>query len=370
MTKQKGLGLSHLFGVIFCADLFTMLTFAPLSTENTAVVMLGIVLSALFQFVLMIPVAAFADRFGERGACEVSMEKNKLLGIIVTLAYLLFFLYSAFNCVGDLGYYTGYFFSYGSTLLIAPICFTLAGIYLASEHITAIGKTGLAVFAALIFAILAVNLSLIPKSSVSELHLAQDGIAASVLRCAKADISRCEFPVLFSFLLPKLKNPGGKNGAVSIWYIGLKLIVAEIIFGFMGMALGELTSLTKVPVFTAAAYADGGIIRRFDSFFLILWAITAMVKLGLLIYCSSKCVQVLLPKTQRFKAAVFSGMIPTACVMPILASYEWERFAYGSRSVVPLIIIAFIIPIFLLIFFGKEKSYEPNIPKNAQSQQG
>lgn len=368
MTKQKGLGLSHLFGVIFCADLFTMLTFAPLSTENTAVVMLGIVLSALFQFVLMIPVAAFADRFVEYGTCELSMQKSKPLGIVVTLAYLLFFLYAAFNCVGDLGYYTGYFFSYGSTRLIAPICFTLAGIYLACEHITAIGKTGLAVFAALIFAILAVNLSLIPKSSVSELHLAQNDIAASILRCAKADLSRCEFPVIMSFLLPRVKSLDGKKGKTSIWYIALKLTAAEIIFGFMGMSLGEFTSLMKVPVFTAAAYADGGILRRFDSFFLIFWAITAMVKLGLLIYCSAKCVQILLPKARRFEAAVFSGMIPTACAMPMLASYEWESFAYGSRSVMPLIAIAFVIPILLLIFFGKENGYEPNIPKNAQSQ--
>lgn len=353
---NRSISSLQLSALLFCVYISSLLTMPEVSQENTVSVMLGSAVSTAVQLLLFVPVILFVKRSGGTDPCTFALEKSRTAGTVLTLAYLIYFLHRAFIIIGDFGYYTDYFIPPAVSRNITPVCLALAGAYLATQRLSVSGKTGTVIFACLLFAIAVIALSLIPKSEIPNLHFAVKDRVSSVMRCTLGGLSRCEAPVLMCFLLPAVKQ-GESYGRTAVKYTLLQLAAAAVILGFTGMALGGLVHFEKVPVFTAVSLADGGMIRRFDSFFLILWSMTAMVRLGLMVYCSAKCIGLAAENTDSFTACMVSAAVPLICAYPLLYSYEWEGTAYGRQSILPLIMLSAVIPLIMMTFSRKEKAH-------------
>lgn len=347
---MKTLTPTQICALVFCPYMFILLTLYTLPVENTAAVMAGSAVSTAVLLLLCVPVVVFADRFGT-DPCEALMRRSPAAGKAVTLAFMLYFLREAFIVLGDIGYYTDCFFPECISRYVTPVCIALAGAYLACGSISVMGKTASAVFVSLLFSTAVIALSLLGQTDISNLHFAVPDRSSAVVRCACAELSRCECPILLSFLLPVQKS--GSRRRTVIRYGFIKLAAAEMIICFTGMALGEFMHCTKAPVFTAVSCADSGVIRRFDSFFLILWSMTAMVKLGTLIYCAAKCLRLLFARVQPFAANILCAVVPLVFALPVLYSFSWEKISHGSFGMVPLIIFSAVI-LAVISVFGKE----------------
>ncbi|MBO4867222.1 MAG: hypothetical protein J5582_11815, partial [Ruminococcus sp.] len=117
--------------------------------------------------------------------------------------------------------------------------------------------------------------------------------------------------------------------------------------------LGTFAFAEKLPVFTLAAASENLITERSDAVFLLIWVMTGIVKLTTLLYCSARCLRLLRPSTSHIGSVLLAGSLPTVATLPLLLGYGWEKVIYSPRPAAPIIVLALLIPAFLLIVHQK-----------------
>ena len=124
-----------------------MMTFLPESTANALELMLGTVLSTVFQIVMICGMAAFHKRFPNDDPCTLVVSRSKWAGRGVCTLYLAYFLTVSFYVIGTFTYFIGLlFFLYYIPRLMIVLSVAACGIYVAMSGLGVIGKTGTVAF--------------------------------------------------------------------------------------------------------------------------------------------------------------------------------------------------------------------------------
>ena len=108
---MKKLTPSQLFAMLICTRAFSMMTFLPESTANALELMLGTMLSTVFQIVMICGMAAFHKRFPNDDPCTLVVSRSKWAGRGVCTMYLAYFLTVSFYVIGTFTYFMDYYFS-------------------------------------------------------------------------------------------------------------------------------------------------------------------------------------------------------------------------------------------------------------------
>ena len=108
---MKKLTPMQFFAMLICTRAFSMMTFLPESTANALELMLGTVLSTVFQIVMICGMAAFHKRFPNDDPCTLVVSRSKWAGRGVCTLYLAYFLTVSFYVIGTFTYYMDYYFS-------------------------------------------------------------------------------------------------------------------------------------------------------------------------------------------------------------------------------------------------------------------
>lgn len=77
---MKKLTPMQFFAMLICTRAFSMMTFLPESTANALELMLGTVLSTVFQIVMICGMAAFHKRFPNDDPCTLVVSRSKWAG--------------------------------------------------------------------------------------------------------------------------------------------------------------------------------------------------------------------------------------------------------------------------------------------------
>lgn len=347
----------QMLSVLICARFFSMMTYFPFAYNNAFIYMLGSLISTVIQAVLMIPVVMFGRRMINDNPCTLAVSKNKPVGYIVTVAYMVYFMISAFMVIGNFVYFMDYYFSGYIPRLIAVICIVLASVYLGQMKTGVIGKTAVVAGACFILLTIIVVAGSITDLKLYNFHLAENNIARPLWNAVKAEFARGDSLVIFAFLLPEIKSRDNRSGSEcgkTIWmYLGIKIVVLEIILTLITVILGDYALVTKLPFFSLAAYSQTDLIERYDAAFLFVWVIITVVKLGLLLSCSGKCIRIYAPALNSMGAVTLSAIIPAVFSLFYLLPHKWESLAYKEGGSLWIVMLAIVIPTFMLLFVKK-----------------
>ena len=348
MTKQK-LSPAALICLLLCARSFTTLTLFPVGITGGLTYMTGALISTILQAFLLIPASKLAART-RKSPCALAFERNKNFGRTVTIAFLLYFIYEAFRDIGDLAYFTDYFFAVNMTRVMTVLCVALATVYGARLSISVLGRTASITFAGVIIMLAIIAAGAAEDMEITRFDYAVNNLPAELAKAVYAEFSRCECLALFSFLAADIDGDPEKT---SKHYLISKGVIIMIIATMVTSVLGTFAFAEKLPVFTLAAASENLITERSDAVFLLIWVMTGIIKLTTLLYCSARCLRLLRPATSHIGSVLLAGSLPTVAALPLLLGYGWEKVIYSPRPAAPIIVLALLIPAFLLIVHQK-----------------
>ncbi len=350
MKKLTSLQLCML---LICGRAFTLMTFLPAGSDNSLIYMIGTVVSTLIQAAIVIPIIIFQQKFQNENPCTLALSRSKPLGIFVTLLYMLYFALVIFYVIGTFTYFMDYYFSDYIPRIMIVISSAAAAVYVGKMNTGVIGKTGAVVFALFLFFTATLVISSLENFSTVNFHLADNDVSGGIWQAAKGELSRNADLIFLVFLLPDLKGKVGKSSAV---FLAVRFALVEIIMGFVTIILGDYTMYSKLPFFSLAAYSKTSIIERYDAAIMSVWVMLAIIKLGMYVHCTARCVKYTLPKLSFVTSAIIASAVPAAASLFYLIPHKWETIAYSSVSSIPLIILAAVVPLLMILFMRGRKN--------------
>lgn len=321
--------------------------------------MTGAVISTALQALLLIPAARLATR-AKCSPCDIASEHSEWCGKVTALAFMLYFIYESFLDIGDLAYFTDYFFSVNMPRLMTALCVALAAVCAARTDIAVIGRTARIAFAGVVLMLIIIALGAAEDMDITRFDLAVEDLPAAVGKAVHAESSRCECLVLFCFLADDVDGDPEKTARR---FILAKGVVITLILGMTTAVLGSYGELGKLPVFSLAAASENLITERSDAVFLVIWVITGLVKLTNLIHCAARCFRFIRPETTELGSALACGLLPAFAALPLLLGYGWEKIIYSEHPLTPIIVLALVLPSFLLW-------YKPTTAASAAESEG
>ena len=348
MEKLSGAGL---LAILLCARCFTALTSFTYNCLPAAY-MAGAAVSAAVQCLLLVPAVVIC----KRGSFSPAQSKA------AALCYLLFFMYESFLDMGNFRYYIKVFFTSGISDLTAVICCVLTAVYLASVYTRDLAKTAEYAAAGILLLLVMIFMGAQSRIDINNLDLAAADFGAQTAASAVYELSRCDCLVLLVFLLPQLRS---RQGALSFGFVALKTLLLESGLMAVTLVLGSFAQVTHIPFFNIAAYSSSGVRERGDAVFLFVWVFTGVVRLAVLLHCSSKCLKRFVPKLGGVTGAAAAAVIPFTGAMIFTRLRGWDGMANSSRSVIPMILLIALLPVAGAVFSGKEGHYATGAVKES-----
>lgn len=344
MNNRSRLSSAALICMLLSARIFAVLTFFPRSTESGFASIIGILLSTAVQGLLIFPVVRLVKKT-HTDPLSASHNISSPLEKAVTAAFLLFFLYDAFLDIGSMAYFTDYFFSVNMPRALTVACCLLTALYAARLDSPVIGRLAQLSIILTCLMLLTVAAGSAERIDVTRFDLAIPHVGKAIFHAALADTGRCECLVIFSFYAA---HTNGDAAVTARRFLIAKGTIICTIFALVTAVLGSLSLNTPLPVFTLAATSENLITERCDALFLLAWIFTGLVKLANLLHCAAICVRRLFPKATHFASVMSAGILPAAAALPLLLIYKWESIIRSERSIVPIIVLTFILPLILL----------------------
>ena len=340
----------QLFAMLICTRAFSMMTFLPESNANALELMLGTVLSTVFQIVIICCIAAFHKRFPNDDPCTLAVSRSKWAGRVVCGVYLVYFLAVSFYVIGNFTYFMDYYFSDYIPRLMIVLSITACGIYVGTAGLGVIGKTGTVLFALFLFVTATLVISSLENFTFVDFHLAEENVGKGIFHSAVSELARSSYLAVIVFLLPSIKGNAAKT---SVYFLLTRLALVDIVLGFITMILGDYTLLAKLPFFALAAFSRTAIIERYDAAVMGVWVMLTAYKLGLYFHCSGRCLRYIFPKLGSDSGVIITAAIPAAATLFWLLPHKWESIIYAGLSSLPLIILGGVVPLLCLIFVKK-----------------
>ena len=330
--------------LLLCTRCFSALTFFPAQINSGTAYIIGAVTGTAVQGLLIVPAVMLAKNY-RADPCTLAFGQSKNFGRGVTLAFLIYFIYEAFFDIGNLAYFTDYFFSVNMPRTAVVIGCVLTAVLAALSSSAVIGR----VSQPALFGI-AVTLAVIAAGSAGEMDVTRFDLAVpraseTVLQAAFAETDRCECLVLFAFLAGRTKGDAANTARR---FLILKGLLICMICGMVTAVLGSFAMRTKLPVFTLAAASENLITERSDAVFLPVWVFTGLVRLANLIYCAAECIRMLIPKTKKMGSTLAAGAVPAAMALPLLTGYGWEKAVHSEHSLPAVIVLGTVLPMVMM----------------------
>ncbi len=340
----------QLAALMLCARCFSMMTYFPYTGSNTLVFMVAILLSTALQWLLLLPVSVICSRY-EKGVCEIAIQKNRIFGLVITSAFLLYFAWDIFITTGTFAYFMDTYFSNQISRIPAVICAGGVAVYLGGLGSSVLGKSAGIMF--LLFCIFTgiLVLSAADRPDLTNFHLAQENIPKTLFDDINAELVRNRELVLLVFLLGDVK--GSKRKSV-FSYLAVKLVILEVMIGFVTLVLGSFGSSTDMPFFYLSCYSNSSVVERYDAGFMSVWTALAVVRLAAVLHCFSRCLRLIF-KGISAKTAAAVQIIPAAVTFYLLSKRSWKGLAYLRESPWLIALLTGAVPLAVLLVMKVRK---------------
>lgn len=339
MEQTQKIGWGQFLLLLFMCRVFTLMTFVPFAAngDNLTLQMTAAVISTVIQAVLLIPIVLL-----KRSVTETALAKNRFCGIIIAAVYLLFFLFYTVNSLLHFQKFLSVRFFKDSGNIIMLAVLLAVCVYCACLGVEALGRSGVLLFWLFIAALIIMVLYSAQDFDMTNLifgRIRENDIFTAVMDDIARNGEICAAAFLAKHVREKLRC--GVYGLLAS-----KLILIEAVTLLITAVLGNFARLTDYPFLTVGTFGGTGFIQRGDSFFLIVWTITAVINISLFLHISAGLMAEVFPKI-KFSTSIAAVIVFAAAAVLTLTGAELSEKGFTLLSGCSIILLTGVIPLIL-----------------------
>lgn len=340
--------------ILMLGRIFTLMTYVPLigSDYYLTTEMVGLLISTVLQALIVIPILYLNKVYSGKSICEIAYSKGNIVGFLVSLIYLLFFIILGINCVSQFSTFITDVFFPQSSIILGAILLLVSGVYAAYKGLEGIGRSATIVF--VIFLSLLIFLFFSSWEGMNILNYAPViGLKAKQIWSAVVnDMYRSNELVAIAVLLPYVNNM--RKG--TYYAIAGKLIMLEVITFFMITVLGGYANEITFPFFSLGSYSSKNVIERMDAIYLIAWVLTAIINISVIIIMLSDILKNIYKKLKYAEiiggVAVLGGSVPV-----FMKNEQYGELCRRLQGIETFLITLLVIPL-IFVIVGRKKTNE------------
>jgi hypothetical protein len=328
------------------------MTFVPMLSENYTVStqMTAVSIVCLIQLILCLPLFFLSLRFPEKSVTEIAGAGKNFAGFLLTAAFLVFFLSEAADsALSFQEFLSDRFFKSANTYIWLGI-FLIICFYCAVLGIEGLARSATAVF--IILAGMIIFMAITSRNDFDPVNIYASGERSALFPALIDELAKNSEIVALAFLCKFVPDKLYK----SIFGIEIgKLIMTLAVLLLIQGVLGDFAALTDYPFLAVGAYAGVNLLQRADAAYLVVWTMTAVLKIALFINLSAGLLGEIFPKVPA-KAAACTVIVYAICV-PMLFFGSTLQAAYGALPFAAAqILLIFAVPLCELIFCRKKSA--------------
>lgn len=331
--------------LIRCFSIFSLSTMES-DMENLSAKLFGIFLGFMIDLVFFIPTVIILKK-NNGGIFELSKEVSNGFEKSLSVLYFLFALYSAVILAVQFNNFFVTTIYHGGEKIFFVIILCAVSLYGTKKGLEPCARAAAIFFIIILLTSFVGMFFLIPDIDFLNLSTPLFKGWKSVLRLAVFYASE-SFPICFLLAFGGKIKGGAKKAYLN--YIIISLLILEVVSFLVITVLGEFGAAEAYSVFSLASASKGGILKRYDSFYMFSWIFTAIVKMTMLIYFSTTCLKPIFPKVKPATKSLFVAVL--ICVISYLFLENGKVFdiVLKLNSVgVFLVLTAIILPVATLL---------------------
>jgi hypothetical protein len=348
MTTAKKIGWGQALLILLCCRAFGLMTFVPFLSEevNPSVQMTAVVISAVIQLLLCIPLLVFSKRNPLKSITGFTYDKNRFFGFVFIVISFVFFICETIDSLLSFQIFLGDRFFKTANPYIWLGVFLIIACYCAVVGIEGIARSSTAVFVILV--LMMITMGVTSARDFDFVNVYVTAPSGTVFTAVIDELAKNNEIVALVFLCKFIPDKMSRTvGGLLVGKVILTLAVLLLIQG----VLGDFAMLTDYPFLAVGAYAGVNFLQRADAIYLVVWTMTAVLKTALFICICAGLLDEILPKI-RGKAAITSIIIFFVSV-PFCKAQTTIVAVYGNTLfVITQIILLFIIPLLVTVFGG------------------
>ncbi len=354
---MKKISYGQMIMILFLCRVFKIMSYNPFSDANGATIMIAMAISTLIQAVMIIPFVWIYIKHPGRSVCELAFNHSKAFGYAVSILYTLYFIMISLRDIRYFAFFMSEAFPSVQSGIFIVISIAIVAGYGALLGIEALGRSSTLVFVGFVIMIISMILALEGHINYLNLNLVADDTTKKIIVIAYKGIGLNTELSAIAILLPKIDKSFAKGAYI---FLGLKLIVIDLIVFLYTTILGNYVKSIALPFFTVGAYSKTSFFERFDALYMVEWTFCAVVSIAVFISLASLCVENIFAryKTQYIKLAVTVGTV--AITVPFALHLNFADNFYDEHLATPiLILMVTIIPLFIAFLSRKSIIKKP-----------
>lgn len=349
MAKRSIITMSQLFILLFVSRIIMNLAYTPLLSKSNSMcdLILSAIIAFLFTFLFIIPIYKLYDCSGNLNIVQYSFNLVGKVGIIFSLVYAIYFLFTCAYSLSLFNIFVGNIISPEISLMVLSLAIVLASCYGAFKGIEAIARSAGVIFILICIAIIFIVIALVPKiDNINYEPIMYNG-PCEMINGTVLMISQTACIPALAMLLPSAKGDV-KKGFVW-WNLFVYLSVLIMIIVIVG-ALGDYLKTQMFPVYSAINISEIGILKHLDSLYLGIWTSGLFIKISLFLYIFALCIKkVWGEKVSRWSILIGGFLVAVLSVLAsgyrMISNILFDlKFSFGFT-----VLVSVILPTVLLI---------------------
>lgn len=343
---MKNISTSQMIAIMICCLFSRLMTYTPQPNDNAVLLIVSEAITFVMCLLLVIPTIAIYKKSDGQSLINIGFAKNKIIGYIIAIIFLLFCLLNLIFTLGSFTYSLQYSFSQSYATWAVIIVFGLSAVYVASMGAPACARTAAIIAVITIAGIALLMFGFNKNINFRMLNIANDHKVENILQGIKKSVAHSDELIFFLILIPYLKSKPRKT---MYSYLIIKLIITTIVFSSTSMVLGRYALTTKLPFFSLSSYSKTIIVERFDAFFLLFWTLSSVLRVSITIICILECSKIFLPKVRKEILSLSFTILCGVAAAYIIMSGKWEVNKFDSQRFIVIVALLLAIPISLML---------------------
>lgn len=321
--------------------------------ENSSARFLGYFLGFLLSLAMYIPAYYIFKHKDGYNIIDYAKSLSAPMGKITAFLFYLVTIFIASITVSQFDFFITSTIYPNSPKLLFIVILVGVGIYFSTRGLEPIARVANIFFMIFLFGLLFVGFMLSSKINTLNIVSPFYGGLKPILSIAFTVAANNTPLIVYLLLKPNIKE---KNQKSYLSYIGISLVIFEIVVFLVVTVLGEYGGTKPFPVYSLISVTQGQILKRYDSLFMFIWIFTALIRFSIYFFLSCKCALEFLPhKFESSRTALSSIFVLVLSSIIIYDIKIFETVAKVADLGIAVSIVGVILPV-IIIFIKKYKN--------------
>lgn len=356
MVKHGQISSAQLVMVMVVSRMFTVITYTPVYTTKPEITaaFLGELCSTLVLLAICIPMLLLFRKTQE-DILTLSYRVGPRFGFLVFLFLFLGTMLSAINTLVQFQFFMVNAVFINASSVVIVLTMLIAAVYAAAMGLEGLARVGSIFFLMVLIFLVTIGMTLFDRIDLLNLKPLLNEPWKTVLFVAWGDTTRNMEVIPLLVLAPQVK---GKLTHTIFYYVLWSSLMLGVISFLVTTILGEFTFRQTFPFYMISSVIDSKVIRRFDALHMIIWVLTAMLRLALFLLTGNQLLKRVLPKRLSGWGIFIEGLLTLGCALWLSSSLQYTNWIYqliGNGWMI--LLLSVVLPVILLLL--KKRTLAP-----------